>query len=96
MRPVSVFTVMCIAALGAIGCNSGPLHDLDVVVDCDDLCDRYASCFDSEYDTASCRDRCHDVADRDPNSANECDTCLDARSCSGSFPCADYCYGLIP
>jgi hypothetical protein len=80
--------------LSATACN--PIDEIDMAVDCTDLCNRYRDCFDASYDTASCRDRCHDVVDRDPDAADACDACLDARSCTGAFACADECYGLVP
>lgn len=90
------FALLALCALGALGCQSGPIHDLDVEVDCNDLCNRYRDCFDSTYDSVACRDRCDETANADPAAANECDTCLDSRSCSESFACTSECYGLLP
>lgn len=86
--------VMGLFGIGAVAC--APVDEIDMAVDCANLCDRYRDCFDSDYDTGACRDRCHEMVDRDPRVANECDTCLDSRACSESFSCADECSGLIP
>ena len=94
--PRSLFGLFGLLSLGVAGCMSGPIHDIDTAVDCGDLCGRYADCFDSSYDQDACRARCHDIVTRDPNAANECDTCLDAHACSESFGCSGPCYGLIP
>ena len=97
MRVLGInIALVALCALCGLGCDSDPIHDLDVEVDCNDLCNRYRDCFDSAYDTASCRGRCDETANRDRQAANECDTCLDPRACSESFVCADECYGLIP
>lgn len=83
------------ALLGGPGC-ANTIQEIDQAVDCNDLCNRYADCFDSEYDRAACRDRCNETVDNDPRAANDCDTCLDDRACSESFTCGNECFGLIP
>lgn len=84
-------------ALGTItGCANDPVHEIDMAVDCADVCNRYRDCFDASYDTDACRARCHDMVDHDPNAANACDACLDGESCVSSFTCADECQGILP
>ena len=90
----ALVTLFATLALGATAC--APIEEIDRTVDCNDVCNRYADCFDSGYDRASCRDRCADVVDNDPRAANDCDTCLDGRACSESFPCTDECFGIVP
>ena len=92
-----VLGLVALLGLAATGCQSGPIHDLDVEVDCNNLCNRYRDCFDSTYDVVACRNRCDETNNVDPQSANECDTCLDPRACTEVvFACGDECYGLIP
>ena len=79
----------------AMGCN--PATEIDESVDCRDVCDRYRSCFNASYDTAACRNRCEGLVDADggrPRAANDCDTCMDDRSCvSAVFTCQVPCAG---
>ena len=63
------------------------------------ICDRYRDCFDADYDTAACRNRCEDNADADESfadHADDCENCLDDRSCTGSFACVAECSGIVP
>lgn len=82
----------------AVGCN--PVTEIDETVDCRDVCDRYQSCFNASYDTAACRSRCEGLVDADggrPRAANDCDTCMDDRSCvSAVFSCQVPCAGILP
>ncbi len=87
--------ILC-SAIGflAFGCEA--TRAIDKAVDCNDLCNRYADCYNTNYDRAACRNRCNDFNGNDRRAANECDTCLDGRSCLASFQCADECRGLLP
>lgn len=92
--------ILClVAAPFAIGCEN-PITEIDESVDCMDVCERYRSCFDNDYDTATCRDRCEGLVDADggrPRAANDCDTCMDDRSCASSvFACTTECAGILP
>jgi len=71
-------------------------NDLDVEIDCNNICQRYRDCWDSSYDVDSCRTRCDEFNNVDRRSANECDTCLDSRACAESFACGNVCMGLLP
>lgn len=90
--------VALVLSLTALGCDAAT--EVDESVDCSDLCNRYQSCYDTNYDVAACRDRCEGLVDADggrPRAANDCDTCLDDRSCvSSAFTCNTECAGLIP
>ncbi len=91
---------LLIARLGSLGAGCSATTEIDEEVDCRDVCNRYQSCYDSSYDTAACRDRCGALVDAvggDPRAANECDTCMDDRSCfSAVFNCAQPCEGILP
>jgi hypothetical protein len=92
-----VATWCVFAALAGAGCANDPVHQIDMQVDCQDDCNRYRDCYDAHYDTAACQNRCHDMVDHDPNSANACDSCLDAHSCTTApFACGGECNGIIP
>jgi len=71
----------------------------DEAFDCNMICNRYSDCFDANYDVAACVDRCeNNAADSDTFSdhADDCENCLDDRSCTGSFACIDECSGIVP
>jgi hypothetical protein len=71
----------------------------DNAVDCNGICDRYKSCFDASYDSGACQDRCRDEADTEgyATQADECDACIDDKSCaSATFECASKCAGIVP
>ncbi len=78
---------------------SGCADEVDQAFDCSQICNRYSDCFDADYDVDACEDRCRDNADADEDFAEQadgCETCLDDRSCSGSFACVDECAGVVP
>ncbi len=76
------------------GCDA-----VDEAFDCAQICERYSDCFDADYDTEACRGRCEDNADTVDgfaDKADDCENCLDDRSCTGSFACASECVGIVP
>lgn len=84
------------AMLGLGAC--GAVDEIDEGFDCNNLCDRYRDCFDLQYDTDGCRDRCQGYVDGiDPGRADSCDACLDSTSCVGAaFECTQECEGILP
>jgi hypothetical protein len=61
-----------LAAIALTGCA------LDTVVDCRNLCERYAACFDPSTDLDACTTRCQSRVDSgDADRADQCDSCLD-------------------
>ncbi len=68
--------------------------------DCQEVCSRYQSCFDSTYDVSACRDRCRAKAADDKswkNKADTCHACIDDRSCTeATFSCTTECVGIVP
>ena len=96
-RRFSMRNILSFMLASSVVLSAGCIAEIDERVDCNNLCNRYQSCFDSAYDTAACRTRCQTLVDgADPSAANQCDACLGAESCVGSFTCADECYGLLP
>jgi hypothetical protein len=73
---------------------------VDRRIDCDTICDRYAECFDDDYDTEACANRCRDKAADDEDfedKVDACESCIDDESCaSGTFECTDNCLGIVP
>lgn len=93
------FNMTLIAAalsLATFGCAD----EIDNAIDCDYICDRYASCFDDNYDSTACQNRCEDNANTDDNfqeKVDACDECIDDDSCvSSAFSCSDECSSIVP
>lgn len=77
------------------GCSA-----FDAKVDCDTICERYRSCFDSDYDVVSCSNRCQSNANNDNDfdrKVDLCDVCIDGLSCGeATFQCAADCSSVVP
>ena len=89
---LSTFFVAAVLALG--GCGK-----VDQAFDCNQICNRYSDCFDENYDVSQCKTDCRDNAAADDtyaDKASACETCLDDKSCTGSFACVDECVGIVP
>jgi len=87
--------VFVLAFPASLGCD-----DAEAAFDCHQVCSRYESCIDSDYDVSECRDRCRDKAKEDDtwkDKADACESCIDDRSCtSATFACATECLGIVP
>lgn len=95
MRKSFLFTIP--AALLAALMYSSACNDADDLIDCAKICNRYEDCVDDDYDVSECVDRCEDFADRNPGSADACESCIDDRSCIESvFQCGGQCAGIVP
>ena len=91
--------------LGAIGWIAvvlglgacGAVDEIDEGFDCHNLCERYRTCYDVNYDTDACRDRCQGYVDGiDASRADTCDACLDPMSCvDAAFNCSAECAGIL-
>jgi hypothetical protein len=89
----SLLSMVLAFAVTAPACSS-----IENKYNCDQICDRYADCFDANYDTDACQSDCEDAAEDDgfADHAEDCQNCIDDRSCSGSFACIDECAGIVP
>ncbi len=93
-----LLAMLVLGTLGGtfVGCSD----DVEDVVDCLDVCDRYKDCVDDSYDVDDCVDRCEDEADDSDawrNRLRNCSECIDDRSCAtASFVCTDECVGIVP
>jgi hypothetical protein len=89
-------------ALGSIALGSACSGDneVDRLLDCHQICDRYSDCFDADYAVSTCRSRCENDADADAqfeNRVDACENCIDGLSCAeGAFSCATECGGIVP
>ncbi len=73
--------------------------DLEAAYDCNQICNRYQECLDDDYDTSACASRCRDNAEDDnfADQAEDCQACIDDRSCvDATFGCAAECAAIVP
>jgi hypothetical protein len=95
-----VFLLGIPVLLATVGFSTTSCDKADNFFDCQAVCDRYKSCFDSTYDVGTCRSRCRDKADSDDTfqkKADACEACIDDKSCSeATFKCATECAGVVP
>ena len=86
---------LCAAlAMGGLGCTK-----IDNALDCETICNRYKSCYDSSYNDDACYDRCRANSEsRDfDRKVDICDACLSGRDCNAAaFNCTDECVGIVP
>ena len=76
------------------------VQKVESAIDCNGICDRYASCFDKGYDTSACASRCRDSASANPDfrrKADVCNACISERSCvAATFACVTECVSVVP
>jgi hypothetical protein len=87
--------LLSVGTLLFFGCS-----ETENAMDCLEICNRYQTCFNADYDTAACQDRCRDNANAESEENNRtamCATCVDDKSCASStFNCFDECAGIVP
>jgi hypothetical protein len=88
-------TSAVLASLAALAaCDS-----VDVLLDCQSICDKYQDCFDPDYDVGACRARCQENADDDDfaDQIDRCESCIDDRTCEAeAFVCGADCDSVVP
>jgi hypothetical protein len=81
--------------VGAPGCRN-----VENALDCRGICDRYKDCYDHNYNTDDCHNRCEDKANDNKDfmrKVDACNDCLGDKSCaSATFTCLDECGGIVP
>lgn len=91
---MSRFVPALFLALGLAGCSN-----VDNVVDCKRVCDKYKSCYDDKYDTSACYDRCR-ASSKDSafeQTVADCHACIDGKSCTmATFSCGTECGAVVP
>ena len=94
------FKIASLCLLGALAITGCSTEEVSNKIDCHSVCNRYQSCFDSDYDVDGCTDRCESDANADEDRESRlemCDACIDDKSCSeATFSCADECVGIVP
>jgi hypothetical protein len=95
MKKLVFATLIAPFALLFFGCSAA-----ENAIDCNGICDRYQSCFDSTYDTSACEQRCRDNSNSDADymaKSTDCSDCITDKSCaSATFTCATQCGGIVP
>jgi hypothetical protein len=89
--------VVAVAALaiGAMACGNPHAYE------CNEACNLYKDCIDSEYDTATCETRCEAMSGSSStfgDKATACHDCLGSGVCvdAGAFTCAQTCDTVVP
>ncbi|PZR08612.1 MAG: hypothetical protein DI536_24215 [Archangium gephyra] len=76
------------------------VQKVDTAIDCNGICERYKSCFDSDYDTSACATSCRNKASESADfrrKADMCMACIQERSCTkATFACASDCFSVVP
>lgn len=88
-----------VAAVLTLG-SCAVVQKVDTAIDCNGICERYASCFDSKYDVSACASKCRASASREPDfrrKADMCNACISERSCvAATFACVTECASVVP
>jgi len=101
MRFIRSFVLFAAAFIvGTSGMFTSGCDSVDAAFDCNSVCGRYRSCFDADYDTDACQDRCRTASANDStvrSRADACEACIDDMSCAGAtFNCAQDCSSIVP
>jgi hypothetical protein len=93
---LALSSVVCVAS---VGCGDDA-DELINTITCGDVCERYADCFDDDYDVDACTERCENETTPDEEKEaelEECDACIDDESCtSAAFECTTECAQFVP
>lgn len=89
-----------IASLLVVLSSCAVVQKVDTAIDCNGICERYASCFDKSYDTSACASRCRASAGKDREfrrKADMCMACITERSCmEATVSCMTECVSVVP
>jgi len=93
---MKTFTYAVVGVISAFLMGCGAVSN---AVDCNQICNKYQSCFDKSYDTSGCQTKCRDNANSDTSymsKASACSDCMNSSSCAGAaFNCPS-CVGIVP
>lgn len=93
-RLIPVAALALVLGNAALGCS-----DAKNVVNCAEVCDKYKSCINSDYDVASCTSKCEDKANDNAERQQQldsCNSCIEDRSCTSAvFNCTTECATVI-
>lgn len=93
-KRLGLVTLLCLSSSCAV------VQKIDSAIDCNGICDRYASCFDKKYDVGACATRCRASASNETDfrrKADICNACISERSCvEATFACVTECVSVVP
>jgi hypothetical protein len=96
----STVKTLLVGLLALAGSGCAVVQKIDSAIDCNGICERYKSCFDSKYDVSACAERCRDSASKDSDfrrKADTCNACITERSCvAATFACVGECVSVVP
>ena len=90
----SCLSIGFVALISFASCDA-----IDVLTDCQNVCDKYQDCFDPEFDVGVCRNRCEENADDSTfaDDVSSCENCIDGKDCvEGAFDCGALCGQVVP
>ena len=102
MRKNLRHSVLAAVLLGVFACapTQSVVQTIGSAIDCNGICKRYETCFDSKYDTSACESRCREAAGKDNDyrrKADQCYGCLNDKACvQATFSCAMECSAVVP
>jgi hypothetical protein len=82
---------------GLLGCEDDA-EAITTPTTCNDVCERYQSCYDEDLDVDECAADCENETfdlDEPQERLDDCDECLETSSCTEAFRCTDDCVGLL-
>ena len=87
-------------ALAVLFSGCAVVQKVETAIDCNGICSRYRTCFDTRYDVSACELRCRDTSSTDTDyrrKADMCNACIGDRSCaSATFACVVECAAIVP
>jgi hypothetical protein len=96
----SRYAALIFVALAAVSACSGDDDSSGAPITCASVCQRYAKCFDSNYDVGGCTTRCTEDATAKQEKQDQldaCNSCIDDKSCASSvFSCGTDCGHFVP
>ncbi|HET7541455.1 MAG TPA: hypothetical protein VFK05_16380 [Polyangiaceae bacterium] len=75
IKPVSLLVLLSSLSLVGVACSAA--DPITNKWDCHAVCQRYADCFDSNYDVNACKDRCESSASNSDAKQQKLDDCHD-------------------
>jgi hypothetical protein len=96
----SRYAALIFVALAAVSACSGDDDSAGAPITCASVCQRYAKCFDSNYDVGGCTTRCTEDATAKQEKQDQldaCNSCIADKSCPASvFSCGSDCGHFVP
>lgn len=96
----SRYAALIFGALAAVSACGSDDDSAGTPITCASVCQRYAKCFDSNYDVGGCTTRCTEDATAKQEKQDQldaCNSCIGDKSCASSvFSCGTDCGHFVP